>query len=121
VTYHADYLNPAPGIGEQEVPNQVDKSIQTSRRFDALKLWLTLRVMGASQVGVLFDSVIDLADQVWHTLSADERFDVVTRPQLSTLVFRYAPSESRGHAADVEPGSAAGNTTDSATDTATLD
>jgi L-2,4-diaminobutyrate decarboxylase len=39
VTYHADYLNPATSAS-QRIPNQVDKSLQTTRRFDALKLWL---------------------------------------------------------------------------------
>jgi L-2,4-diaminobutyrate decarboxylase len=35
VTHHAEYLNPRTARG---VPNQVDKSLQTTRRFDALKL-----------------------------------------------------------------------------------
>ncbi len=43
-TYHADYLNPRRTVQER-IPNQVDKSLQTTRRFDALKLWMTLRVM----------------------------------------------------------------------------
>ena len=116
VTYHADYLNPAARDGEQPVPNQVDKSIQTSRRFDALKLWLTLRVMGANQVGMLFDSVIDLAGRVWETLAADSRFDVVTRPQLSTLVFRYAPSEAPDAAADSTTAHAMNSAMDGAMD-----
>ena len=47
-TYHADYLNPARMV-EQRIPNQVDKSLQTTRRFDALKLWMTLRIMGAGR------------------------------------------------------------------------
>ena len=47
VTWHADYLNPKDAAH----PNQVDKSLQTTRRFDALKLWLTLRIMGPDQIG----------------------------------------------------------------------
>ncbi|GAA4624274.1 lysine decarboxylase DesA [Actinoallomurus vinaceus] len=90
VTYHADYLNPARSAA-QGIPNQVDKSLQTTRRFDALKLWLTLRIMGADGVGELFDAVIDLAAEAWTLLDADPRFEVVVRPRLSTLVFRYAP------------------------------
>ncbi|MQY13897.1 L-2,4-diaminobutyrate decarboxylase [Streptomyces sp. RB5] len=95
-TYHADYLNPARGAH----PNQVDKSLQTTRRFDALKLWLTLRVMGADAVGDLFDSVCDLAAEAWTLLDADPRFEVVARPQLSTLVFRCAgvPDEANRRA-----------------------
>ncbi len=90
VTYHADYLNPAHSRAER-IPNQVDKSIQTTRRFDALKLWLTLRIMGADAVGQLFDEVVDLAAEAWGLLDADPRFEVLVRPQLSTLVFRYLP------------------------------
>ncbi|MFE4615474.1 pyridoxal phosphate-dependent decarboxylase family protein [Streptomyces sp. NPDC056747] len=100
-TYHADYLNPrqtgdmgAPPTPEGrwgKIPNQVDKSLQTTRRFDALKLWMTLRVMGADGVGELFDEVCDLAREGFELLAADPRYDVVVAPQLSTLVYRYIP------------------------------
>ncbi|MEY9855688.1 L-2,4-diaminobutyrate decarboxylase [Catenulispora sp. GAS73] len=100
-TYHADYLNPARMV-EQRIPNQVDKSIQTTRRFDALKLWMTLRIMGPDAVGDLFDEVIDRAAQAWVLLTVDPRFEVVTRSQLSTLVFRYLPPE--GPARDLADG-----------------
>ncbi|URN16205.1 MULTISPECIES: pyridoxal phosphate-dependent decarboxylase family protein [Streptomyces] len=89
-TYHADYLNPRHTVAER-IPNQVDKSLQTTRRFDALKLWLTLRVMGADGIGGLFDEVCDLASAGFDLLAADPRYDVVVRPSLSTLVFRYVP------------------------------
>ncbi|WP_328944546.1 aspartate aminotransferase family protein [Streptomyces sp. NBC_00250] len=89
-TYHADYLNPARTVAEQ-IPNQVDKSLQTTRRFDALKLWMTLRVMGADGVGQLFDEVCDLAAEGFALLAADPRYDVVVEPQISTLVYRYIP------------------------------
>nr|WP_305852568.1 pyridoxal-dependent decarboxylase [Conexibacter sp. SYSU D00693] len=84
VTHHADYLNPASA----QVPNQVDKSLQTTRRFDALKLWLTLRTLGAEGVGELFDQVCDLAREGHALLADDPRFDVAVAPALSTLVFR---------------------------------
>ncbi|MFF3836249.1 pyridoxal phosphate-dependent decarboxylase family protein [Streptomyces sp. NPDC001930] len=91
-TYHADYLNPARTVAEQ-IPNQVDKSLQTTRRFDALKLWMTLRVMGADGVGQLFDEVCDLAAEGFALLAADPRYDVVVEPQISTLVYRYIPED----------------------------
>ncbi|MBL3666461.1 lysine decarboxylase DesA [Streptomyces sp. M2CJ-2] len=90
-TYHAEYLNPRRMVTER-IPNQVDKSLQTTRRFDALKLWMTLRVMGADGIGGLFDEVCDLAHEGWKLLTADPRFDVVVEPSLSTLVFRYVPA-----------------------------
>ncbi|MBW5481501.1 pyridoxal phosphate-dependent decarboxylase family protein [Streptomyces bambusae] len=102
-TYHADYLNPlpkevevgappVPGGLRGSIPNQVDKSLQTTRRFDALKLWTTLRVMGADGVGRLFDEVCALAAEGWKLIDADPRFEVVVQPQLSTLVFRHVPA-----------------------------
>lgn len=90
-TYHAEYLNPRR-MAEERIPNQVDKSLQTTRRFDALKLWMTLRVMGADGIGELFESVCDLAQEGWRLLVGDPRFDVVVEPSLSTLVFRFVPA-----------------------------
>ncbi|MFG2589138.1 pyridoxal phosphate-dependent decarboxylase family protein [Streptomyces sp. NPDC048438] len=93
-TYHAEYLNPERTV-EERIPNQVDKSLQTTRRFDALKLWMTLRTMGADGVGELFDEVCERAAEGWRLLAADPRFDVVVEPRLSTLVFRYVPAHVR--------------------------
>ncbi|WP_315973371.1 aspartate aminotransferase family protein [Paenarthrobacter sp. JL.01a] len=90
VTYYADYLNPE-SAAKAEIPNQVDKSIQTTRRFDALKLWLTLRIMGADAIGALFDEAIDLTVRVGSLLADDAEFELAAAPQLSTLVFRYRP------------------------------
>src|SRR5690606_13575567 len=90
-TYHAEYLNPRRTVTER-IPNQVDKSGLTTRGLDALKLWLTLRVMGADGIGALFDEVCDLAAEGWRLLDADPRYDVVVEPTLSTLVFRYVPA-----------------------------
>ncbi|MFF2201916.1 lysine decarboxylase DesA [Streptomyces sp. NPDC058145] len=90
-TYHAEYLNPRRMVRER-IPNQVDKSLQTTRRFDALKLWLTLRTMGADGIGQLFDEVCELAREGWRLLAGDPRYDVVVEPSLSTLVFRYVPA-----------------------------
>ncbi|MDS1271282.1 aspartate aminotransferase family protein [Lipingzhangella sp. LS1_29] len=102
-TYHAEYLNPADTA--TQTPNQVDKSIQTTRRFDALKLWLTLRIMGAEAIGTLFDTVIERATEAAEILTADPRFQLAAPPQLSTVVFRYVPgagiSAAQGDAAAV--------------------
>ncbi|MBT2530996.1 aspartate aminotransferase family protein [Arthrobacter sp. ISL-48] len=95
VTYYADYLNPE-SAALAEIPNQVDKSIQTTRRFDALKLWLTLRIMGADAIGALLDEAIDLAARVGSLVGADDDFELAAEPQLSTLVFRYRPRTDGG-------------------------
>jgi L-2,4-diaminobutyrate decarboxylase len=90
-THHADYLNPLSQLKEG-TPNLVNKSIQTTRRFDALKLWLTLRTMGADNIGKAFDKVIDLAKETYMLLLSDGTFKALHQPELSTLVFRYRPA-----------------------------
>jgi len=88
VTYHADYLNPELQAREG-TPDQVNKSLQTTRRFDALKLWMTLRLMGADALGDMLDCVIDLTREGYQLLEAAPDIDVVQAPELSTLVFRF--------------------------------
>ena len=87
VTWHADYLNPRGGAS----PNQVDKSLQTTRRFDALKLWLTLRMMGPDVLGGYVDAVVDLARDTYAAVVDEPDLEIAARPELSTLVLRYAP------------------------------
>ncbi|WP_229054521.1 aspartate aminotransferase family protein [Aeromicrobium sp. Leaf350] len=92
VTWHADYLNPKAA----QLPNQVDKSMQTTRRFDALKLWMTLRMTGADAIGDMFDTTIDLARELFWVLTDEEwaaDFEVAMQPTLSTVVFRFRPVE----------------------------
>lgn len=88
VSWYADYLNP---VANAE-PNQVDKSLQTTRRFDALKLWTTLRSLGADGIGELFDRVCDLAGQIHHDLADDRELRLVAPTHLSTVLFRYQPA-----------------------------
>ncbi|MFI6427806.1 pyridoxal phosphate-dependent decarboxylase family protein [Promicromonospora sp. NPDC050880] len=87
VAWHADYLNPE----ENAEPNQVDKSLQTTRRFDALKLWVTLRALGPDGVGAMVDAVCDLAAAVHQDLAGDHDFRLVGTTDLSTVLFRYQP------------------------------
>jgi L-2,4-diaminobutyrate decarboxylase len=94
VTHHAEYLNPL-SAKQQGTPNLVDKSLQTTRRFDALKLWLTLRIDGLDAIGDVFDYVCSLAMAGYQQLVSDNDFEVIHRPEMSTLVFRYCPIKSR--------------------------
>ncbi|MDY6942936.1 MAG: aspartate aminotransferase family protein [Pseudomonadota bacterium] len=91
LTYHADYLNPLSQT-QEKTPNLVCKSLQTTRRFDALKLWMTLRVLGPDKLGEAFEHVMALAQAAYDLLAQDSDFEVLHRPALSTLVFRYRPA-----------------------------
>lgn len=92
VTHHADYLNPE-SQALAGTPDQVNKSLQTTKRFDALKLWMTLRIMGADALGEMFERVMDLAGEAHARLSARPDIEVLLDPPLSTLIFRYRPEE----------------------------
>jgi len=98
VTHHADYLNPL-SAQQEGTPNLVNKSIQTTRRFDALKMWLSLRIMGPAALGEAFDAVLALAKVAHQRLSDHPAIEVLHAPELSTQVFRFVPqkacSESR--------------------------
>lgn len=87
VSHHNDYLNPQ---GEDE-PNQVDVSLQTTRRFDALKLWTTLRALGADRLGEMVDATIDLAAAVHLVVDADPDLRLLAPTDLSTVLFRFQP------------------------------
>jgi L-2,4-diaminobutyrate decarboxylase len=96
IAFHADYLNPRTATA----PNQVDKSLQTTRRFDALKLWLTLRVVGPDALGEMFDKVVDLAAGAYRLIVAEPDFEAAAAPTLSTVLFRYRPSWLDAEACD---------------------
>ncbi|MHC1481244.1 pyridoxal phosphate-dependent decarboxylase family protein [Frateuria aurantia] len=92
LTYHADYLNPEDQDPSGR-PNLINKSLQTTRRFDAFKLWISLRSAGAEALGDMFDAVIALAEEAYQWLSRQPDIELAsTRPSLlSTLLFRYRP------------------------------
>lgn len=85
--YQADYLNSA--FDEmQGVPNLVARSLQTTRRFDALKLWMSLQHLGTAQFGALVERGIELAQQVAAKIADDAQLQLMIEPQLSSVLFR---------------------------------
>lgn len=90
IKYHADYLN-SKEQEDEGIPNMVKKSIQTTRRFDALKLWTTLRIMGANALGQFMDSAIENAQFTALLLQNKKDFELLNQPEISAVVFRYTP------------------------------
>ncbi|AZJ33135.1 MULTISPECIES: pyridoxal phosphate-dependent decarboxylase family protein [Tenacibaculum] len=88
VSYYADYLNPIEEKDSQR-PNLIEKSIQTTRRFDALKVWLTLKTLGTKTIANYLEEVHYLAKNVYLEIKDKDCFETVHEPELSTLVFRY--------------------------------
>jgi L-2,4-diaminobutyrate decarboxylase len=91
VSYYADYLN-AFEDKDTERPNLIEKSIQTTRRFDALKVWVTLKTLGAKTIAGYLEKVHFMAKEVYQYLQQKkEVFETIHEPALSTVVFRYKP------------------------------
>lgn len=88
--YEAEYLNSAYDEAHG-VPNLVAKSLQTTRRFDALKLWLSLEAMGERAYGELIDSGVNLTEQVAGFLAEHSGFELLVAPQLASVLFRVVP------------------------------
>ena len=90
IKLHADYLNPE--LHEDAgIPNLVTTSLLTTRRFDALKLWISFQTLGRPKLAAMIDRVIELANHAASAISSTPRLELVCRPELSTVVFRYAP------------------------------
>ncbi|RAV33347.1 pyridoxal-dependent decarboxylase [Corynebacterium heidelbergense] len=97
VTHHADYLNPQDSYltpqGSTRV-NLADYSLQTTRRFDALKLWVTLRTHGSRPIGEAFDRCCELAANAAEQLREFPNLRLVASPELSTLLFAPADPQA---------------------------
>ncbi|MEN7551485.1 aspartate aminotransferase family protein [Rapidithrix thailandica] len=97
IKHHADYLNP-PEQDYEELPAQINKSItQSTRRFDALKLWCTLRLMGKEKLGDYTNRIIEAAKETAIMMDADDDFDLLSHSDMGALVFRYSPKHSKGY------------------------
>ncbi|MDD7887570.1 aspartate aminotransferase family protein [Flavivirga sp. 57AJ16] len=91
IKHHADYLNPKDQDYDA-VPAQVNKSIvQITRRFDALKLWCTLRYMGKEKLGQYIDDIIATAKEVALLMDVDPTIELLSHSDISALVFRFIP------------------------------
>lgn len=91
IKMHADYLNPE--AHEQEgIPDLVTKSVLTSRRFDALKLWISFQTLGRQKMAQMIDRTISLANHAAEVIRRSPRLELMCEPQLSTVVFRVLPT-----------------------------
>jgi L-2,4-diaminobutyrate decarboxylase len=88
---HADYLNPE--LHESEgIPNLVTTSLLTSRRFDALKLWISFQNLGRMKLTAMIERTLRLAEHAANLVRSTPQLELISEPQLTTVVFRYLPS-----------------------------
>ena len=83
---HADYLNREEDEEEGYI-NLVGKSMQTTRRFDALKVYISFRMRGRRGMKLIMDKVIENAEYFYSRVSSDSAFIAPCPPSLSSVVF----------------------------------
>lgn len=82
--HHADYLNRE----HDTLPNLVDKSIATTKRFDALKVFMTMQNVGADTLGNMYDHLLEQTQKVASLVEDKACFELLATPSLSTVLFR---------------------------------
>ncbi|MCQ2981428.1 MAG: aspartate aminotransferase family protein [Treponemataceae bacterium] len=91
LTIHADYLNRTEDE-EDGYTNLVDKSLQTTRRFDALKVWVSFQTRGKDGWSELITTCMENAQYLQSRLAGDTDFVTITEPEISSVVFRLSES-----------------------------
>ncbi len=91
------------GLGTSEPLNFYQRSMEGTRRFRALKLWLSWRHLGTDGLGRLVEANNDLAAYLARQLAADDAFEALpAEPDLSVVCFRHLPG-GRAHAGQLDP------------------
>ena len=93
IKLHADYLNPETNQ-DAGIPDLVTKSVQTTRRFDALKLFVSLRCLGKKKFAGMIDSTIELAGKTADLIEGNKKLELANYPAINAVVFRYLSSET---------------------------
>ena len=83
---HADYLNREEDEEEGYI-NLVGKSMQTTRRFDALKVFMAFQTRGRDGYDRILDTVVGNAAYFYGKISSDPEFFAPVEPELSSVVF----------------------------------
>ncbi len=83
---HADYLNREEDEEDGYI-NLVGKSMQTTRRFDALKVFMAFQTRGVDGYGEMIDKAVGNAAYLYHVISEDDDFIAPVEPEISSVVF----------------------------------
>jgi len=85
----AAYLEP---LGPSSVgPEPADMSVELTRHFRGLRLWLPLQLAGVAAFRAAQSEKIGLARYFHHRLSQMSGWDAGSAPDLSVVAFRYLP------------------------------
>jgi L-2,4-diaminobutyrate decarboxylase len=84
-----DYLNPADDI-DSGLDGLLGRSLQTTRRPDAVKVATTLTAYGRAGLGTMLDTCHQLAHAAADRVVADSNLELLAPVTLTTVVFRVA-------------------------------
>ena len=73
-----------------------EKGIEESRRFRALKVWACIKYLGREGYRERLERSMELTRLLRDLVEECPDLELLSPPQLSTLVFRYAPHRMRG-------------------------
>ena len=93
-TEDADYIK-VHGHSDAEAFAYWDYGVELSRRFRALKVWLTLSYYGARRIAEAVSDDISLAAYMGELVSAAEDFELLAPVELSICCFRYVPPDAK--------------------------
>jgi len=93
-TEDADYIK-VHGHSDDEAFAYWDYGVELSRRFRALKVWLTLSYYGVRRIAEAVTNDIALAAYMGELVSAAEDFELLAPVELSICCFRYVPARSK--------------------------
>ena len=66
--------------------------LQLSRQFRALKVWMSLKHHGVNKYSRIIEQNVHLTQYLAALIEASSDFDIIATSNLSTLCFRYLPS-----------------------------
>ena len=82
--------------------NFADHGIALTRRFRALKIWLSMKCLGVGWFRRLVQQNCDLAELSQGLLQQAGPFEIMSRRQLSIVCFRYVPRSATWSEADLD-------------------
>ena len=89
-TDEADYIK-THGYVDEEAFAFWDYGVELSRRFRALKVWLTLQYYGTRRLAEAISQDISLAAYLGELVSEADDFELLAPVELSICCFRYVP------------------------------
>lgn len=78
-------------LHDESQMNPVDMTLEYSRPFRALKLWLAFRVHGAKQFRHAIEANVQQARLCKTLIEQEKELELLVEPQLSTVPFRHVP------------------------------